>query len=130
MQAVEKVLEVEADMLEDLENRVRETLSFKRLLYQVPFNWKTPRFETGGNRESSEILVQRSINLSQVQEFKAEGFPSNTSNIPNPHHGAAGRAWCQKCCRRHFENCSQERGCYNCGRIGHMKRNWTMLQRQ
>ena len=34
MQAVEKALEIKADMLEDLGNRAREALGFKRSRYQ------------------------------------------------------------------------------------------------
>ena len=49
--------------------------------------------------------------------------------MPNPHHGAAEMPWC-KCGKRHFENCSQGRGCYVCRRVGHIKRNCPMLQRQ
>ena len=64
MQAVEKALEVEADMLEDSENRARETLSFTHPRYQGPLNWRIHNFRTDRNKGSNEILVQRSINLS------------------------------------------------------------------
>ena len=38
--------------------------------------------------------------------------------------------WCRKCNKRHLENYSQERGCYVCRRVGHMKINCPMLLRQ
>jgi len=99
MQAVEKGLGVEADMLEDSENRAREALGFKHPRCQGPPNWRAHNFRTDRNMGISEILMQRSINLSKGHESKAEGFPLNTSDMPNSYRGATWMPWCRKLIR-------------------------------
>ena len=54
MQAVEKALEVEADMLEDPENKASETLRFKRLQYKGPPNWRAHSYKNDRNMGTSE----------------------------------------------------------------------------
>jgi len=63
MQAVEKVLEIKADMLENSENRASEVSNFKHPRYQGPSNWRTTNLRIRDGMGSSVIPIQRNLNL-------------------------------------------------------------------
>ena len=63
MQVIEKALEIEGDMLENMENGARETPNFKRPRYQGPSNWRAPNLRIGGGMGSRVIPAQRNVNL-------------------------------------------------------------------
>ena len=70
------------------------------------------------------------MNLSWRYESKAEGFSSNTSKMLNPHHGSIGIPGVKSVTGDNLGIVVKEGGCYVCGRIEHMKRNYRMYQRQ
>ena len=61
-------------MLKDLENKARESLSFKRSQYQGPPNWRVHSFRIERNIGTCEILMQRSIYLTGGGNLELKNF--------------------------------------------------------
>jgi len=51
-----------------------------------------------------------------------------TQTTPSSHYRITEASLCQKCKVNHFENCIQERTCYNFGGKGYLKKNCSIVQ--
>ena len=67
MQEVEKALEIEGDMLDNLKYHAKEVPTSKCQHYQGPSSWKTPNFRTGGSVGFNLFPVSNSRSFGQGQ---------------------------------------------------------------
>jgi len=122
LQAMERALEVEMDMQEGHEDWVKEIPNSKRPRYQGPsmsvalrstrnkgfgFNATLQR---GGEARGRGTWLRNRDTFSKAQ----------ATSVSQPRISEA--PWCQKCRTNHFGDCFQDRACYNCGRVGHLRK--------
>jgi len=123
LQAVERALEVEMDMQEGHEGWVKEIPNSKRPRCQGPTMTVASRstsskgfgfnatLQRGGWARGKGTWLRNKDTFSKVQ----------ATSVSHPRISEA--PWCQKCRANHFGNCLQDRACYNCGGVGHLKKN-------
>jgi len=100
IQAVEKALEVQRDILEEQEVRNKESLITKRARYHETPNSRVPNFRFNRNTGSSIVPASR-YNRSL---WYRGGF---TQVLPSARPNLTGNPWCSRYNQNHASNCVQ-----------------------
>ena len=113
-----------ADNSEDSEVRIRE---------EIP-NSKRPRYPEPPMRTASGTASSREYGFNTTFSrgggarggrtwLKSRDTPLKTQATPASNPRVSEAPWCQRCRVNHFGNCLPGRSCFNCGGMGHLRRN-------
>jgi len=124
IQAVEKALEVERDILEDQEVKSKELPPSKRPHYQ-----ETPDPDMSNHRfNRSEGSSVASASRSNGGTWHRVGFPRRPQTILSHRPDVAGNSWCPICHLNHAGSCVLGKQCFSCGQMGHIRKECPILQ--
>ena len=123
VQAVEKALEVERDIMEDQEVPGKEFPPSKRFRYQETHGSGGLNLNLNRDMGSSVVPVSRYHGGSENRG----GFLPRPQLITPPHLKLTRNSWCPRYNRNHMGNCFQGRQCFTCGNIGHIRKECPIL---
>ena len=86
----------------------------------------TVSFGTVIGSRSSATPAHRSVKAARAVGFRVRGFFHGIQS--SSHSNFSRNTWCLRCNRNQFSNCAQDRNCFACDKIRHMKKDWTKLQ--
>ena len=111
------------DMQVGHEDWVKEIPNSKRPQYQGP-SMSVALGSTRNKRFGFNTTLQRGRGArGRGTSLRIRDTFSKAQATSVSHPRISETPWCQKCRTNHFENCLQDRACYNCGGVGHLKKN-------